>query len=73
MGCNIHIINLIVPNEREPGFPNSKRMIILKVGPISSPTQAPAGKYKVPISLWLQDSNHYFLKYITILQTSLNS
>jgi len=38
-------------------------MIILKPVPIM-PDQAPANKYSVPISLWLQDHNHLILNLI---------
>ena len=30
------------------------------------PDHVPANKYKVPISLWLQDHNHLILKFIVI-------
>lgn len=44
---------------KAPAVPNSKRIIILNLVPII-PAHAPAIKYKVPISLWLQDHSHLF-------------
>ena len=44
--------------KNEPGWPSSIRIIILKLVPII-PDQSPVNKYKVPISLWLQDQSHF--------------
>ena len=41
----------------DPGFPNSIRISILSPVPYI-PLHAPAIKYQVPISLWLQDQLH---------------
>jgi len=40
-----------------PACPNSIRIIILRPVP-TIPDHMPANKYKVPISLWLQDHSH---------------
>ena len=44
--------------KKDPGWPNSIRIIIERPVP-TMPAQAPANKYKVPISLWLQDQSHF--------------
>lgn len=55
---------------RAPGCPNSSRIIILRPVPIRPP-QAPAIKYKVPMSLWLQDHNHFTYAIIYINMSNM--
>ena len=54
-----------------PACPNSIRMIILNPVP-TNPDQAPAIKYNVPMSLWLQDHSHFNLKFSTYLKIYIN-
>jgi hypothetical protein len=42
---------------KDPGFPSSVRISILKEVP-TIPDQAPNTKYNVPMSLWLVEKNH---------------
>lgn len=46
---------------RDPGFPSSVRIKTLKDVPVI-PAHAPKMKYKVPMSLWFVENNHFFGK-----------
>jgi len=56
----ITLYNWSLPNKL-PGCLNSTRIRALKPLPII-PAHSPNKKYKVPISLWLVDMNHRFIK-----------
>ena len=49
---------------KDPGCPSSRRIRTLKAVP-TIPDHAPDNKYKVPMSLWLQDQSH-FSKFIFV-------